>query len=103
MEKVSEELRELSETETESDRERELGDLLFSMVNAARWLDLDAEGALRKANARFYQRFTQMEALSRSRGVSFLDLPMEGKESLWREAKQGGGAVGYRLWLRRRR
>ena len=87
LEKVSEELGELAETETEPERERELGDLLFSIVNAARWLDLDAEGALRKANARFYQRFARMEALSRQRGLSFLDLPMEHKESLWREAK----------------
>ena len=90
LDKVSEELSELREAEDASERERELGDLLFSMVNAARWLGLDAEDALRGANARFYRRFARMEEASRQRGLSFLDLPMEEKESLWQEAKGEG-------------
>ena len=55
LDKVVEELQELSEVRSQAERERELGDLLFSMVNAVRWLGVDAEGALRRSNARFYQ------------------------------------------------
>ena len=86
--KVAEEVGELEEVESGPDRERELGDLLFSMVNAARWLGVDAEAALRQANSRFYTRFARMESLSRERDLSFLDMPLEDKESLWQEAKR---------------
>ena len=89
LEKVAEELGELESAESETEREAELGDLLFSIVNAARCLKVDAEGALRHANARFSARFIVMETLSRERGVSFADLPMEQKEALWEEAKSG--------------
>lgn len=85
--KVSEEVQEIESAESESERETEFGDLFFSLVNAARWLDIDAEGALRHANAKFHSRFTAMEALSRQRGTSFPDLSMEEKEALWEEAK----------------
>ena len=72
---------------SDQEREAELGDLLFSVVNAARWLGVDAEGALRHANARFYARFVAMEKLSLDRGLSFADLPMNEKDALWEEAK----------------
>ena len=58
------------------------------MVNAARWLDVDAESALRKANAKFYNRFSAMERFSRERDLSFSDLSLDEKESLWQEAKR---------------
>jgi MazG family protein len=86
--KVVEELKELEDTESDAEREQELGDLLFSLVNAARWLGLDAEGALRQANSRFYRRFATMEKLSHERGLSFSDLPLAEKEALWQEAKR---------------
>ena len=88
LEKVVEELKELEAAPSEAEREAELGDLLFSMVNAARWLGVDAEGALRQANSRFYRRYSTMETLSRERGLSFSDLPLDEKEALWQEAKQ---------------
>ena len=47
----------------DDERERELGDLLFSVVNAARWLNIDAEASLRGTNRRFYQRYAIMERL----------------------------------------
>ena len=87
LDKLAEELQELEHAQSESAREEELGDVLFSLVNAARWLDIDAEGALRRANARFYRRFATMERLSRERGLSFAELPMDDKEGLWQEAK----------------
>ena len=48
---------------------------------------MDAEGALRHANSRFYRRFATMETLSRQRGLSFPDLSLDEKEALWQEAK----------------
>ena len=87
VQKVAEELAELESAGSDPEREAELGDLLFSVVNAARWLGVDAEGALRHANSRFYARFGVMERLSLDRGLSFAELPMEEKDALWEEAK----------------
>ena len=87
IDKVSEELRELEDAESSEERESELGDILFSVVNASRWLGAEAETALRLSNRRFYTRFTTMERLCRERGESFKDLPLERKEQLWEEAK----------------
>ena len=89
--KVVEELNELRDAPCQEQREEELGDLLFSMVNVSRWLGLEPEAALRGANARFRRRFSLMERLCRERGHSFADLSLEAKESLWQEAK---GAIG---------
>lgn len=88
LDKVSEELRELEEVETDDARESELGDLLFSVVNASRWLGIEAETALRKSNRRFYSRFTTMERMARERGLDFESLTLEAKEDLWQEAKR---------------
>ena len=88
LDKVVEELRELEEAESDDAREMELGDLLFSLVNASRWLGIEAETALRRANRRFYSRFTTMERLARARNLDFETLPLDAKERLWQEAKQ---------------
>ncbi len=85
--KVVEEIEELESAESDLEREQELGDLLFSLVNASRWLGIEAESALRQSNGKFYSRFVTMERLARERGVDFESLSLEGKESLWREAK----------------
>ena len=87
LDKVAEELAEIEAAGSDAERERELGDLLFSAVNAARWLGIEAEASLRGANRRFYGRFVIMERLSRERGVSFDALAMDEKEALWEEAK----------------
>ena len=86
--KAAEELGELEAAESDSEREAELGDLIFSVVNAARWMGIEAETALRGANRKFYSRFTGMERAARERGLDFESLPMSGKEALWREAKR---------------
>ena len=88
LEKVAEELRELEEVDTDDARESELGDLLFSVVNASRWLGVEAETALRKSNRRFYSRFTTMERLARDRSLDFESLSLDAKEELWQEAKR---------------
>jgi tetrapyrrole methylase family protein/MazG family protein len=85
--KVSEELAEIEQATSQAEREAEVGDLLFSVVNAARWMGIDAEGALRQANRRFYDRFTGMEVMSRERALDFKQLSLDEKEALWQESK----------------
>ena len=91
LEKVGEELEELQNAKTPAEREAELGDVLFSIVNVARWLGADAEAALRGTNARFRRCFALMEKLSRERGVEFDGLTMDQKEALWQETKPLAG------------
>ena len=69
----------------------EFGDLLFSMVNWSRHLEIDAEAALRSANAKFERRFAAMEALARTRGFELAKLSAAEWDALWREAKLNGG------------
>lgn len=93
-EKVAEEVAELQGAASDQERRRELGDLLFSLVNLARWLDLDAEACLREANARFRRRFAYMERLARERGLSLAEMSMEEKEALWQKAKRAEAGEG---------
>ncbi len=88
LDKVAEEVAEVAHAVCEEERERELGDLLFSIVNAARWMGIDAEAALRGADARFRERFAGMERMSRERGLDLKSLDIDGKEALWQEAKR---------------
>lgn len=85
--KVREEMAELEAAVTPGEKEAELGDLLFAMVNWARWLGVDAETALRQANARFARRFRGMERLARVRGLDLAALTIDELEALWQEAK----------------
>jgi MazG family protein len=68
----------------------EMGDLLFSIVNWSRHLHLDAEAALRAANAKFERRFARMEALAQARGLQLEGLSAAEWDALWREAKLNG-------------
>jgi tetrapyrrole methylase family protein/MazG family protein len=68
--------------------EEEVGDLLFTAVNVARFLGVDPEIALKKANAKFKQRFNWMESASLREGKSFADLPRYRMEELWNESKE---------------
>jgi len=67
----------------------EIGDLLFAAANLARKLDVDAEAALRSANAKFERRFRGMESLAAQRGAIFAELNLESQERLWQEVKRG--------------
>ena len=81
--KVDEELAEL-DAETEPDRMRdELGDLLFAVVNLARFLKIEPETALREANAKFERRFRAIE-----KTPGFADMSLEQMEELWSAAKK---------------
>jgi len=85
--KLSEELSELERSPSHDERLKEFGDVLFTMVNVARWLGLDAEEALRLANKRFLRRFQRMEKLSLSRGQPLAELSTEAMNRLWDEVK----------------
>jgi len=67
----------------------EIGDLLFAVANLARKLDVDAEAALRAANAKFERRFRAMESLAARRGEEFAGLNLAAQERLWEEVKRG--------------
>ena len=80
--KIDEELAEIEGATSPEDRIEEVGDLLFSVVNYARHLGVDPEVALRVANAKFEGRFRAIET-----APGFVDLPLDAKELLWRQAK----------------
>lgn len=88
-EKLVEEIGEFKQANDFERREQEYGDLLFTLVNFARWLGIDSEASLREANQRFYQRFSYMEDICRQRGLHFNDLSFDEQNSLWEEAKRG--------------
>ena len=67
--------------------EEEAGDLLFAAVNVARFLGVDPEIALKKANRKFKERFAAMEAAAKREGERLADLPRARMEELWEEAK----------------
>jgi ATP diphosphatase len=83
--KIHEELAEIDAAQSQDERAAEVGDLLFSVVNLARHLDVDPEAALREAAARFEQRFRKVETLSERplTGMSIDEL-----EALWQRAKR---------------
>jgi len=76
--------------------EEEMGDLLFAAVNLARFLHVDPEIALKKANAKFSRRFRAMEARARESGREFKDLPREEMEGLWDATKDAEGELATR-------
>ncbi len=85
--KVHEELEEVQQAPDAEARAAEVGDLLFAVVNLARWLEVDPESALREANARFRRRFEHIEATARQQGRALDDLTLEEMDALWEEAK----------------
>lgn len=91
--KIQEELSEL-QIEIKNNRpqaiEEEFGDLLFSVVNAARLYDIDPENALEKTNQKFIRRFNYIEENVNKQGKSFKDCSMKELDNLWNEAKRKG-------------
>ncbi|SCW46273.1 ATP diphosphatase [Sphingobium faniae] len=82
--KIAEELAEVEAATSPQHQQEEVGDLLFAVVNLARHLKVDPEVALRAANAKFEQRFRQMEHRA---GDTFASLPLDAKEALWQRVK----------------
>jgi ATP diphosphatase len=99
MAKMQEETAELEKALRGKDQEKteeEMGDLLFAAVNLARFLHVDPEIALKKANAKFSRRFRAMEARARESGREFKDLPREEMEALWDATKNAEGESAMR-------
>ncbi len=88
--KLNEELAEFAEARergTQEQIEDELGDLLFSIVNIARFAKVDPEQALRRTNTKFRQRFSHVERRLAAQGREVTGTPIEELEELWQEAK----------------
>ncbi len=91
LEKVREELAEVTEVAAASDRSRrqdELGDLLFTIVNLARHLKIDPEAALAGANTKFRRRFEAVETAFADRRHGVADATLEEMEAAWQQAKR---------------
>ena len=93
IEKLDEELAELAEARrgaSPAELEDEIGDLLFVLVNLARFVKVDPEQALRRTNAKFRERFGYMERRLAERGMKLEEASMAELEGLWQQAKQAG-------------
>ena len=88
IDKIDEEFREVRQAFDPETRAAEIGDLLFAVVNLARWLDVDAESALREANGRFRKRFAYIESSARAQGREMSEFSLEEMDDLWNEAKK---------------
>ena len=89
--KVTEELDELKQAIASGrkvDIESELGDLFFSLINAARLYEIDPESALEKTNRRFMKRFNYLEQKTLAKNLSLHDLTLDEMNEIWEEAKQ---------------
>jgi len=93
LKKLKEEVKELESAVSEEDRDRiihEMGDLLFSVVNLGRFLEISPESALNKAVDRFISRFQYIEQRLRERGKDPSQSTLEEMDQLWEEAKKAG-------------
>lgn len=91
--KVEEEMRELQEAVATGDpghTEEEFGDLVFSLINYARFLQLDAENALERTNKKFIHRFTQMEKQAFAQGKDLKSMTLEEMDAIWNSIKHQG-------------
>jgi MazG family protein len=101
-EKVEEEMKELQEAvslsqsavpgagkeQLQQDVEDELGDVIFSLINYARFLQVDAENALERTNKKFIHRFLQMEQKALQSGKNLTDMTLEEMDSIWNDIKK---------------
>ena len=88
--KLEEELSELkTEVEAQSEHiEEEFGDVLFSLINYARFIHVNPEDALEKTNKKFIKRFQYMEERAHAQGKQLSDMTLDEMEALWQEAKK---------------
>jgi len=89
--KVEEEIDELKEAITLNEQakvEEEFGDVLFSLVNYARFLHVDAEAVLDKTNKKFIYRFTQMEKMAEEKGIDLHNMSLAEMDELWNKIKK---------------
>lgn len=90
-EKVDEEIAELKSAIADGDQakiEDEFGDVVFSLVNYARFLQVDAENALERTNKKFIRRFTEMEQLALQQGKDLHSMTLQEMDAIWNSIKQ---------------
>jgi len=91
LDKVGEEVAEIEDALRQGDAEharRELGDLLFAVVNLARFLEADPSSELREANRRFSERFNKLETALERKGISMRSCTLEELDVVWEEIKK---------------
>jgi len=86
--KLYEEIEEFKRANTPEERAEELGDILFTLVNLARWSKIDPETALRNSNLKFHDRVQYVETKARELGKNLFDMPMSEKDQYWDEYKE---------------
>ncbi|MFQ6605120.1 MAG: nucleoside triphosphate pyrophosphohydrolase [Fidelibacterota bacterium] len=90
-EKIHEEIAELREAEAAGNRphlEEEIGDVLFAIVNLARFFNISAEGAIRKTNAKFLRRFKRVEEELRKQDIPIEEASLVAMDAIWDEVKR---------------
>jgi len=87
LEKIAEEVEEVQRATDEVQLAAEIGDLLFALVNLARWKKVDSESVLRGTNMKFRKRFAYVEQGAKKQGGELSSLSLDEMESLWQEAK----------------
>jgi len=90
LDKVKEEIEEIKNAETDFELASEIGDLLFALVNVARWKKIDSESALRGTNMKFKKRFGYVEQSAKKQERYLSDLTLDEMDLLWNEAKRQG-------------
>jgi len=88
LDKITEEINEIKNAETDFELASEIGDLFFALVNFSRWKKVDAESALRGMNSKFKKRFGYVEQRAKKQHRNLSDLTLDEMESLWQEAKK---------------
>jgi len=89
-EKVDEEIQELYEAVAEGSQDKiedEMGDVLFALINYARFVNVDPEHALERTNKKFIRRFQQMEQMAKEDGKALHDMTLMEMDALWNKAK----------------
>jgi XTP/dITP diphosphohydrolase len=87
-EKVKEELSEFERAENQHEKEEEFGDLIFSLINYARFVDINPENALARTNVKFIKRFTLMEELALKDSKELSEMNLEQMDVYWDRAKK---------------
>jgi tetrapyrrole methylase family protein/MazG family protein len=90
LEKIKEEIDEIKNAESDFELASEIGDLLFAMVNLARWKHIDAESALRATNQKFKKRFAYVEQGAKRQERNLSELSLDEMETFWTQAKRQG-------------
>jgi tetrapyrrole methylase family protein/MazG family protein len=90
LDKIVEEIEEVKQATNQEQLTDEIGDLIFALVNLARWKKVDAESALRGTNLKFKKRFGYVEQGAKGQGRNLSELTLEEMDAFWNEAKRKG-------------